>query len=72
MNDELDIDKRTLEAIDKLMRKYAEQVNKTDLSQTSKTMYTDFANCFVRWIHGEFKPGSVGPWKASKVSARTR
>jgi len=66
MSEHLDVHKQTLETIDKLMRDYAEQVDKSDLSVASKSIYVDFANCFVRWIHGEFKPGSVGSWKRPK------
>lgn len=70
MTDSLKVDKQTLETIDELMRDYAEQVDKSDLSVTSKSIYTDFAKCFVRWIHGEFKPGSVGAWKRPKYSKK--
>ena len=38
----------------------AEVDKSTELSQSSKTMYIDFADCFVRWMYGGFKPGSRG------------
>jgi len=53
--------KSTLEEVQKLFRQYADELERNvELSQTSKTMYTDFAKCFVRWMNGEFKPGSQG------------
>jgi len=42
-------------------KQYAKELeSNAELSQTSKTMYTDFAKCFVRWMNGEFKPGCQG------------
>ena len=53
--------KSTLEELRVLFKRYTDEVNKsTNLSQTSKTMYIDFADCFVRWMYGGFKPGSRG------------
>jgi hypothetical protein len=53
--------KATLEEVQKLFKQYAKELeNNAELSQTSKTMYTDFAKCFVRWMNGEFKPGCQG------------
>jgi hypothetical protein len=53
--------KKTLEEVLKLFKQYSNELeSNAELSQTSKTMYTDFAKCFVRWMNGEFKPGYQG------------
>ena len=53
--------KATLEEVRKLFEQYSEELESNgELSQTSKTMYIDFAGCFVRWMYGGFKPGSRG------------
>jgi hypothetical protein len=64
--DKIEMGTPTPDQMDALLREYAESVNKTDLSSSSKSMYIDFANCFVRWTRGEFQPGKVGPWKRPK------
>jgi hypothetical protein len=55
--------KATLRAIRVLFDRYAEEVDLSDLSQSSKTMYIDFANCFIRWMNGGFQPGLRKPGK---------
>jgi hypothetical protein len=40
-----------------LFQLYADDVDCADLTPASKAHYIDFANCFVRWIRGEFEPG---------------
>jgi hypothetical protein len=52
--------KETLEEVRILFDRYAEQINRSALSQSSKTMYIDFADCFVRWTCGGFIPGELG------------
>lgn len=53
--------KSTLEEVQKFLKLYTDEVERTpELSRTSKTMYIDFASCFVRWMYGGFKPGSRG------------
>jgi hypothetical protein len=43
---------------------YYARVAGTDLSEASKSFYIDFADCFVRWLEGDFEPGSrANPWK---------
>ncbi|HWR36390.1 MAG TPA: hypothetical protein VN622_11025 [Clostridia bacterium] len=49
-----------LKQIRELLNGYADDVDKSDLSTHSKAMYIGHADNFVRWIHGEFTPGSVG------------
>jgi hypothetical protein len=47
----------TMEEVQNLFKRYAEEVAaNAELSQSSKTMYIDFAGRFVRWMVGEFKP----------------
>jgi hypothetical protein len=54
-------EKATLEQVHLLFETYAGQVNRSTLSPASKAMYIDFANCFVRWMHGGVQPGIFGP-----------
>jgi len=37
---------------------YRAAVAASDLSESSQATYTDIANNFVRWVRGEFDPGS--------------
>ncbi|HEU5351777.1 MAG TPA: hypothetical protein VFU55_09280 [Terracidiphilus sp.] len=55
----------TLREVHELLNHYASIVNNSDLSQTSKTMYIDFADCFVRWMNSGFQPGMRRPGKKS-------
>ena len=56
----------TMDEVRNLFKRYAAEVSaNVELSQASKTMYIDFAGCFVRWMVGGFTPGSHG-------SARTK
>jgi hypothetical protein len=53
--------KEMVEEVRSLFKRYAAEINaNVELSQSSKTMYIDFASCFVRWMVGGFKPGSRG------------
>jgi hypothetical protein len=53
--------KATLEEVRALFERYADETAAdVELSSGSKGMYIDFAECFVRWMHGEFRPGSRG------------
>lgn len=58
-------DKR-IKALDDLFKQYADEVQKGDLTLTSKSIYIDHARNFVRWLHGDFKPGSRGAWGRAK------
>lgn len=53
----------TLREAHELLARYAYEVSRSDLSQSSKTMYIDFADCFVRWMNGGFRPGMRKPGK---------
>jgi hypothetical protein len=50
----------TLEEVLTFFDHYVKAVNASDLSVTSKTMYIDFADNFIRWLYGGFEPGSRG------------
>jgi hypothetical protein len=53
--------KVTMDEVRIFFKRYVREVeSSSELSQTSKTMYIDFADCFVRWMRGGFKPGSRG------------
>lgn len=54
------ISKEALDEISRLFEQYASEVHRCDLSQSSKAMYVDHANYFVRWVHGDFQPGVRG------------
>ena len=47
-----------LSEIQAAMKAYCDDVKNSDLSYGSQGMYVDFAECFVRWLQGEFAPGS--------------
>src|SRR5271166_647869 len=51
------------EEIGKMLREYADQVQRSNLSPRSKPTYINNARNFVRWMHGDFQPGSRGPGK---------
>jgi hypothetical protein len=44
--------------IDDALRGYWAAVESSDLSQSSQATYIDMANNFVRWLKGDFIPGS--------------
>jgi hypothetical protein len=61
--------KVTMAEVRKLFSRYSNEVNaNVELAQTSKTMYIDFAGCFVRWMAGSFNPGSVGSVRRRKTT----
>ena len=48
---------RSLSKLWNLFDEYVEEVNSSALATSSKTDYIMFAEQFVRWIDGDFKPG---------------
>jgi hypothetical protein len=44
--------------IDDALKGYWAAVKSSDLSQSSQATYIDMANNFVRWLKGDFVPGS--------------
>ena len=59
----------TLSEVQTAVKAYYEVVETTsDLSQSSQATYIDMADRFVRWLHGEFNPGSrEEPYRAKKI-----
>jgi hypothetical protein len=53
----------TLIDVRELLDRYSQEVECSNLSQSSKSLYIDFANCFVHWMHGGFHPGMRKPGK---------
>ena len=47
-----------LSEIQAAVKEYYDEIKNIDLSYGSQGMYVDFADCFVRWLQGEFVPGS--------------
>jgi hypothetical protein len=47
-----------LSEIQAAMKAYCDDAKNSDLSYGSQGMYVDFAECFVRWLQGDFVPGS--------------
>jgi hypothetical protein len=48
----------TLSEVKEALKAYYDAVEASDLSQSSQATYIDMANNFVRWMGGEFTPGS--------------
>lgn len=44
--------------IESKLKAYIEEVNATDLRETTKQTYITHATNFVRWINGDFEPGA--------------
>ena len=71
-------DKATLTEIERLLAEYTVDVQKAPLSNASRSFYLDFADCFVRWIRGNFSPGlmkhasSYEPVEGSEKASRLK
>jgi hypothetical protein len=50
---------RSMSKIWNLFDEYAEEVNTSLLSDSSKKDYLMFAEMFVRWLDGDFVPGGT-------------
>jgi hypothetical protein len=37
---------------------YYKEIMRSALSETSKEMYVDFSDKFIRWLYGDYKPGT--------------
>jgi hypothetical protein len=44
--------------VEDALKGYYAAVESSDLSQSSQASYIDMANNFVRWLRGDFDPGS--------------
>jgi hypothetical protein len=47
-----------LSEVQTALKAYYDAVETSDLSQSSQATYIDMANNFVRWLSGDFNPGS--------------
>jgi DNA polymerase II small subunit/DNA polymerase delta subunit B len=52
------VSKSTLSEIDSALKEYVRAVLASELSASSQAVYIDHASNFVRWLKGEFDPGS--------------
>ncbi len=52
------VDKRTLHKVQQALERYKEEIALTPLSPGSQYTYSRHAESFVRWLAGDFKPGS--------------
>ena len=49
----------TLKEVRLLFDRYAAEVEQSALAESSKAMYIDHANYFIRWLYGGFVPGAA-------------
>lgn len=49
---------RSINRLYELLDEYAQQVNASALSESSKVDYVSFAEMFVRWTDNDFTPGA--------------
>ncbi|MBZ5569106.1 MAG: hypothetical protein LAN64_14805 [Acidobacteriia bacterium] len=63
---------KLLEEPEAALKKYSEEIDASELSLASKAIYLDHFTNFVRWVKGEFRPGSVkSPWLTRKQKPPT-
>ena len=54
--------------VETALKAYYAAVETSDLTQSSQATYIDMANNFVRWLRGDFNPGSrKEPYRAKKT-----
>jgi hypothetical protein len=63
-------DFRLIQRLKKLVAAYAHEVDGAELATGSKTMYIELAECFVRWLGGEFHPGVHGVNHSGRQSTK--
>jgi hypothetical protein len=57
----------TLFEVQAALRSYCSSVETSDLSESSQAIYINGADNFVRWLKGDFDPGSrLAPYKVPK------
>jgi hypothetical protein len=56
-----------LSEVQTALKAYYEAVEESDLSQSSQATYIDMANNFVRWLSGDFNPGSRKEWYRKRM-----
>jgi len=52
------ISRTTLAKVHQALREYCAVVERSGLRPSSQATYIDMASNFVRWMHGDFNPGS--------------
>jgi hypothetical protein len=63
-------DQRLLRRLSRLVNAYAAEVDCAELASGSKAIYIEMADCFVRWIGGQFSPGINGVCYSERQSAK--
>ena len=59
-----------LEEVKSALEAYGAEVESSDLTEYSKATYIDMADSFVRWLKGDFHPGSrKAPYRASALKS---
>jgi hypothetical protein len=59
----------TLSEVQAAFREYCSIIERSDLSPHSQATYIDMAGNFVRWMRGDFNPGSrLAPYVKPKKS----
>jgi hypothetical protein len=67
MEPQTKISAAALAELESALGRYNNTLAMSELSPTSQAIYFDHANCFVRWLRGEFEPGSqVAPYAPKK------
>jgi hypothetical protein len=60
-------------AVKRALQDYCNELEESDLSNGSRGMYGDFAECFVRSLEGDFRPGKrLAPYGAQRERKRVR
>jgi len=54
------LDERLIRRLGRLVNAYAAEVERAELASGSKAIYIEMADCFVRWVGGQFRPGING------------
>ena len=65
------ISTEALREVEAALKKYVDEVIVADLSDWSKDVYSYHATNFVRWLTGEFNPGSRSAPYAVKNQSRS-
>ncbi len=52
------ISEQALKEVKLAHHKYCKEIMRSVLSETSKEMYVDFSDKFIRWLYGDYKPGT--------------
>ena len=54
----MEVSQGTMGEIERALNRYVEKVDSTNLTDNSKWTYIEHATNFVRWLRGDFEPGS--------------